>query len=197
MKKFVLICAVMALCLTAIVPVCADSGSFVVSPSQRQAPELVEATSEVECDTASLTITAYGDRNDLSEAIRQQLEAAYTSIAGAEQLSELNSALTEFVAKQGLKVENLSVGELFDVSCGDCDDHDSHGYFNITIASDFLNNFVCLLHYVNGEWRIVDGATVSEDGKQLNFKENEFSPFAIVVSDVAPVIDELEFSFGE
>ena len=47
-----------------------------------------------------------------------------------------------------------------------------------------------MLHYTNGEWKIVDGATVSEDGKQLNFKENEFSPFAIVVSDVAPVIDE-------
>lgn len=190
MKKFVLLCAVMALCLTAIVPVSADPGSFVVSPSQRQAPEFVEATPEVECDNASLTITAYGDRNDLPENLRKQIEAAYTAIAGAKNLGDLNGDLAALAAKLGLKLEDLSVSELFDIGCSDCDDHDSHGYFDITIASDFLKNFVCLLHYTNGEWKIVDGATVSEDGKQLSFREKDFSPFAIVVGDVAPAVEE-------
>ena len=190
MKKIVLLCAVMALCLTAIVPVSADPGSFVVSPSQRQAPEFVEATPEVECDNASLTITAYGDRNDLPENLRKQIEAAYTAVAGAKDLGDLNGDLAALAAKLGLKVEDLSVSELFDIGCSDCSDHDSHGYFDITIASDFLKNFVCLLHYTNGEWKIVDGATVSEDGKQLSFREKDFSPFAIVVSDIAPTVEE-------
>ena len=190
MKRFILMCSVVALLLVAIVPVGADSGSFVVSPSQRQAPELVDGTSEVECEDASLTVTAYGDRNDLPKEILQQIEAAYTAVMGAENLSELNGDIAKLATDLGLNIENLSVSELFDIGCSDCDDHDSHGYFDITIASDFLENFVCLLHYTNGEWKIVEGATLSEDGKQLSFREKDFSPFAIVVGDVAPTIEE-------
>ena len=50
------------------------------------------------------------------------------------------------------------------------------------MKSDALKNFVCLLHYYNGEWRIVEDAKVTQNGEHLEFTEKEFSPFAIIVS---------------
>ena len=181
MKKLIFILSVMALILAMIVTASA-TGGFSSSPSQKQAPTLVEAIPEVEGSDIQIEIKAYGDRDQMSQEVRQQIEAAYSSIAGAKTITELNKQLDSVAKELGLSIQNLSVGELFDISCMGCEDHDQHGAVTITLGSEYLENFVCLIHFVDNQWTIVNNAKLSEDGKTIQFKEKGFSPFAIVVN---------------
>ena len=182
MKKLLIICITAVLVLSMSVSAFA-AGGFVSSPSGNTAPSLVEGSnSSPECNSP-LQITAYGDRSDLPEDTRKKIEEAYTMIAGVKDLSVLNSGINDLAKALGINVSDLAVSDLFDISAGDCDgNHADHGHFDITLKSDYLKNFVCLLHYYNGEWRIVKDAKVTNNGEHLEFDEKEFSPFAIVVA---------------
>jgi hypothetical protein len=136
-----------------------------------------------------VVITAYGDRNDLTAEQRQKLEEAYAMIVGAENLTTLNAGLATIAQQLGVNTTDLAVSDLFDISATDCDgNHADHGMFDITLKAETLNNFVALLHYYNGEWRVIDNAEITNNGEYLEFTEKEFSPFAIVVStaDIEP-----------
>ena len=77
MKKVVAICLMMVMVLSMSVNVFAAPGGFVSSPSGNPAPEVVIfAPSDDDCK-GRLVVTAYGDRHDLSEALREMLEKAY------------------------------------------------------------------------------------------------------------------------
>jgi flagellar basal body-associated protein FliL len=189
MKKVIVICMVLAMALTMAVSVFAEPGAFVESPSKNPAPELVEGKNESEACTAQIIITAYGDRNNLTAEQRQKLEEAYAKIVGTQDLSTLNAKVGEIAAEMGVSVSTLAVSDLFDISATDCDgNHAEHGLFDITLKAETLNNFVALLHYYNGEWRVIDNAEITNNGEYLEFTEKEFSPFAIVVStaDIEP-----------
>ncbi|MBR3692613.1 MAG: LPXTG cell wall anchor domain-containing protein [Clostridia bacterium] len=186
MKKVLTAILVLVLVLSLSFSVLAAPANFISSPSTEEAPGLVSGTNVSEDCVAQLIITAYAERDELPAEIRALLEEAYKMITEAGDLSELNAKVKEIAEKMGLDMKDLAVSHLFDISTTDCDGHADHGHFDVTLSADTLHNFVCLLHYYNGEWRIVENAQVTNNGEHLEFDEDEFSPFAIVVSTDTP-----------
>ena len=182
MKRLIMIGLVIAMVAILSVSAFATAGGFISSPSGNPAPELVNGENESEECVSELIITAYGDRDELNEEARQEIEAAYSEIIGAKDLSDLNSAIKEVAKKYGVDPSTLAVSDLFDISATNCDGHGDHGHFDITLKSDTLKNFVCLLHFYDDEWHIVENAEVTNNGEHLEFDEDQLSPFAIVVS---------------
>lgn len=176
MKKILVICMAVVMMLSMGVLAFAE---FVNSPSNNQAPELIKAEASEGCG-AQLVITAYADRDELPAEVREKIEEAYEMIKEAGDLSELNSEIKDICKELGADLMDLGVSDLFDISVSaDCA-HETH-HFDLTLKTDMLNNFVCLLHYYGGEWHIVKDAEVTNGGTHLVFDEMEFSPFAIVV----------------
>jgi flagellar basal body-associated protein FliL len=188
MKKVLIVCMVLVMLASTSIAVFAASGAFVESPSKNPAPELVEGKNTSEDCAAQIIIAAYGDRDELTAEQRQKLEAAYAMIIGTQDLSTLNGALKTLAEQRGVSASDLAVSDLFDISATECDGHADHGHFDITLKADTLKNFVALLHYYNGEWRLVENAEVTNNGEHLEFDEDEFSPFAIVVSTADIVV---------
>ncbi|MBO5111531.1 MAG: hypothetical protein J6D21_12560 [Clostridia bacterium] len=190
MKK-ILTCVFAILMMAALtVTVFADPGSFVSSPSGISAPELVEyENSDKDC-TAKIVICSYANRDSLSADRKAALEAAYNSIVNADDLSGLTSEIEKLAKKLQIETGVLAVSDLFDISYADCEAHEEHGTFTITLKPHMLDNFAGLLHYKNSQWVLVEHAEVSEDGVHLTFEEDELSPFAIVVHDGTAVLDE-------
>ena len=182
MKKLVVICLIFVLTVYMSISAFAATGGFVSSPSGNPAPELVVGKNETDGCEAELIITAYGRRDRLSVDARQKIEEAYSIIIGTEDLTSLNKDIGTIAKDLGVSASSLAVSDLFDISSTDCDDHANHGHFDITLKSDTLKNFVCLLHYYNGEWSVVESAEVTHNGEYPEFDADEFSPFAIVVS---------------
>ena len=155
-------------------------GSFVQSPSANQAPTLIEGGSEDhECDEP-LSIVSYADRAKLSEELRKDIEAVYSDIVGTKNIITLCPALKDVAAELGIPGANLDVSDIFDIS----DHHGKlEGKFDIVLKAETLENFVGLLHYVDGKYELVENAKIEErDGElHLVFSTNGLSPFAIVV----------------
>ncbi len=185
MKKVLAICLMAVMVLTLSVPAFAAPGGFISSPSGNQAPEIVEYHNESNDCKATLDVTPYADRNSLSEDACSKLEEAYNAIVNTKDLTSLSEALKELAKKLGINPSDLAVSDMFDISYNGCDDHENHGTFDITLKAETLKNFVGLLHYYNGEWKLVTDAEVTNNGTHLEFKEKDFSPFAIVVNTAA------------
>lgn len=183
MKKVLIFCLVMVLAFSMSLTVVADDGGFVSSPTGKAAPILVEAKSESEDCEASLNITSYTDRAQLPEENRKAIEDAYAQIKATYDLSRLNVKLSQLALELGVPVSDLAVSDLFDISCEKDTDHDDHGKFQIKLKTESAQNFVCLLHYINDEWVIIENADADENGRHITFSEADFSPFAIVVYD--------------
>ncbi len=182
MKKLIMIFMVLALVASMSISVLATAGGFIESPSGKPAPQLVAGANENEECEAQVIITAYSDRDQMTEAARKNIEAAYAIIVGTEDLGSLNPALAEIAENLGVDTSALAVSDLFDVSATECNGHAEHGHFDITLKSDTLKNFACLLKYHNEEWSIVENAEVTNNGEHLEFDEDELTSFAIVVN---------------
>ena len=171
MKKILLLFMVAVMVASASISAFAtDLGGFVSSPSLNPAPELVEAENEEEACDAKLVITAYADRDTLSEEARKGIEEAYTIIRGTKDLSTLNEIIAKIAKRLGVEVTDLAASDLFDIDANGCTgEHDDHGYFDITLKAETLENFVCLLHYYNGEWRVIENVLVTQNGEHLEF----------------------------
>ena len=188
MKKMVVVCMVLVMLAGMSISAFAAPGAFASSPSKQQAPELVDSNNSTEGCTAMVIVTAYADRDQLTAEQRQTLETAYANIVGVRDLSELNVQLNAMASEVGVAVADLAVSDLCDVSIVEDNAHDTHGSIRITLRAQTLKNFVCLLHYYEGEWRIVEDAILTNEGEYLVFSEADFSPFAVVVSttDIEP-----------
>ena len=191
MKKVCLFAIVLAMVFSMSIAVSANPGEFVASPSGNQAPTLIKGDNESENCEVVLTVTSYANRASLTPEAKQAIEAAYDQIAHTNDLSTLNAALAALAAQLNVSVSDLAVSDLFDISSSDCDGHDTHAEFDITLKAETLNNFVCLLHYIDGAWVIVEDARVTQNGEHLEFTVDSFSPFAIVVNTAA-VEDETD-----
>ncbi len=182
MKKLVTVCLSFIMILSMSLIVLAEPGSFLNSPSGNKAPRMRFWIDSELCE-AELVLTAYADRHTLSDEKREALEAAYELIKNTTDLTTLNADLAALAAQLGIPGVELAVSDLFDISAYGCDpeEHDleNHGFFHIELESDALRNFVGLLHFHNGEIKLVPGATV--EGNVLSFKVDELSPFAVVV----------------
>lgn len=184
----VLVLSIVALSLT--ITSFAETGGFTQSPSVNSAPTLEDSSSEDhECDE-SLIITAYADRKNLSEEARAKLEKAYAKINGVKNVTSICGALKKLAEERGIPTANLAVSDLFDIS----DKHTDVGKatFSVSLKAETLENFVALLHFIDGKWVIVEDAEVefNDDGEGvLNFTTQGLSPFAVIVDtgkEIAP-----------
>lgn len=197
MKKVVLVCLVALLALSWTCSVLADN-HFVSSPSTTGAPELVKAENASEDCEAAVTIVSYANRDSLPDALREIFEKAYDMIVGRENDNSFSEILARIAQERGLEANDLAVSDFFDISYTDDANHETHGAFDVVLKADALNNFVCLLHYYNGEWKVVDSAEITQNGTHLEFTESEFSPFAIVVyTGEMPVEPPAKMTVGE
>lgn len=191
MKKTFAICMIVVMLVTMSVNAFAATNGFVSSPSENPAPKVVDFKPSDEACTATLNITAYADKHTLPEALRTLMEQAYDSIADAVDLTKLNTALADLVSKKGYDSTKLAVADLFDIHPSDCEFHDGHTDFDITLSADTLSHFVALLHMnKDGVWEMVTDAEIINNGEHLKFSVESFSPFAIVVNTGDPVADE-------
>ena len=183
MKKVLAVCMMLVLLVTMSVNVFAATNGFVSSPSENSAPTIVDFDPADENCTATLNITAYGDKHTLPDALRILLEQAYDSIANADDLTKLNTAFADLVKKKGYDSTKLAVSDLFDMHPSDCEFHDGHTDFDVTLSADTLSHFVALLHMnKDGVWELVTDAKVTNNGEHLEFSVESFSPFAIIVN---------------
>lgn len=183
MKKVLTICLSFALLMALAVGICATPGAFYESVSGKPGPELISGENVSDECLAEIIVTAYNERDTLPVELRQLLEYAYQMIVGVESPAELCEALNAVATAKGITAADLAVTDLFDIHATDCpNNHALHGHFDVTLEADLLKNFVALLHYYDGEWHIVDGAKVTNNGEHLEFDANHFSPFAIVIS---------------
>lgn len=182
MKKVLMICLMTLIVLCMSVNAIAAPGGFVSSPSGNAAPVVVSFIPGDEDCTGRLVITPYGDRDELSDALRAMFEKAYNEILDSNSLTDLNADLATLVANKNIDGANLAVSDLFDIHVTGCDFHDDHFDFVITLDADTLNHFVGLLHMnKNGEWELVSDAEVINNNEQLRFSVETLSPFAVVV----------------
>ena len=181
MKKIISIVFLIALLALTVLSVSAATGGFVLSPSNNNAPVLIEGKNESKDCTSKVVITSYGDRDRLSQKSRKDIEAAYTQIIGTLDLATLTDEVEDVAKKLEVSTSKLSVVDLFDISNTDCEGHDAHGKFTITIKPTTLKNFACLLHYSDGEWEVVDSAKLTNNGEHIQFTAKELSPYAIVL----------------
>lgn len=185
MKKVIVALIMVLMIASMTLSALAASGGFVSSPSGNQAPVLVKgANTSKKCESV-LTVTSYADRDKLSENSKNQIEAAYAQIVATTDVSKLNASVAEVAKDVEVGLSDLAVSDLFDISASTCSDHEKHKKFKIELQSDTVKNFVCLLHYNNGEWEVVKGAKIDKNENILKFKTDELSPFAIVVSSGA------------
>jgi hypothetical protein len=182
MRKIIAVCLMVIMLASLTLSVFSAPGGFIQSPSNNPAPEITEAINESEDCLGQLIITPYIDRDTLPEEDRIIIESIYKQVVENKDLSAIYEELANVAAKLDIDVKDLAVSDLFDIRLINCDIHDYHGHFNIKLKAETLQNFVCLLHYCNGEYHVVKDARVLEDGEHLVFSEKEFSPFLIVTN---------------
>lgn len=173
-----------SLCLSAM----AAPGSFIVSPSGKTTPILLDSSNESQDCTAELVVTPYSERDTLSDEAKAKIEDAYDSIAGTSDLTEITSDLADIAKNMNISGSALGVSDLFDVSYDGCDVHSEHGKFTIKLEAEMLDSFVALMYWDGSSWVIVEGAFVDEDG-YLNFVTDRFGPYAIVVNTGAENVE--------
>lgn len=182
MKKVLAICLMMVMVLCMSVNVFAAPSGFVSSPSGNPAPTVVAFEPNNDDCTGRLVVTPYGDRHELSDALRAMFEKAYNDIVNSDDLTKLNAELAKIASDKDINGADLAVSDLFDIHVTGCDYHDEHVGFDITLDADTLDRFEGLLHMnKDGVWELVTDAEVINNGEHLKFSVDSFSPFAIVV----------------
>ncbi len=190
MKKVLVICLTLVMVMCMSVSALATSGAFVSSPSGNPAPLVIAFESADEDCTATLVLTPYGEKSELSGAILTMFEQAYDEIAESGDLTKLNAEFAKLVADKKIDSENLAISDLFDIHVTGCEYHEEHADFDITLDADTLSHFVALLHMnKDGVWELVNDAKVVNNGEHLTFSVDSFSPFAIVVDTSAGTSD--------
>lgn len=181
MKRIFSILMLALMLCTLSMTVFAAGGNFVQSPSANLAPLLVTAVNKNTDCTASVRICAYVDRHILDSKSRATLEAAYASIAFTQDLSEACDDVVALADSMQVDVKSFAASDLFDIYFYNCSAHAEHGGFTITIKPQSVENYVGMMHYVDGAWELV-ASTVNEQG-EITFEVDSLSPFAILVHD--------------
>lgn len=170
MKK-ILSCLLVAVLLCSLcAAVFADN---IVGGANAGSPEIVEAAQSDGSDGKDLiALTPYAEREKLSDAKREALEAAFESLDKAPKLAEINDELTAAVADQG-----VAVSDLFDIS--ELEEGSAKLPMSIKLKDNNLGGFVALLQFVDGAWNWVDAKV---EGDKLSFSADRLGDFAIIVT---------------
>ncbi len=183
MKKIAVICLSLVMLFSISMTAFAAPGIFVSSPSGNPAPELVEVVNKTDACPAKIKITAYSERATLDAADREKIESAYTQIVNADSDNAFSKVLATLAKNNKMSVSSLSVSDLFDISYYNCENHEGHEGFTITLKADTIDQFVGMLHLNGEEWELVKVNNVDEDKNTVTFFVEELSPFAIVVDN--------------
>lgn len=186
MKK--VLATVLALMMVAVMSVTAFAapGGFVASPSTNAAPTISNSQNSSEDCVAEIVITAFASRDGLEQAEKEVIEAAYAEIQKTEKSESLTNALEKIAETKSVDGEVLAISDLFHIDHANCKDHENHGYTTLTLEADTLKNFCGLMGYKDGKWTMIEGVTVTADGK-ISFKVEDFGTYAIVVDAVTGV----------
>ena len=180
MKKTITVMFALLLVANMMMVCFASNGSFVSSPSQNLAPELIKGANETPECVSELVVTSYVDRFDLNDEKKDELVAAYNAIVSAADLGDLSPEIESLAKSLGVSSSCLSVSDLFDISSSECDGHLKHGAFEITLKPTSTENFAAVLHYVDSKFEVIEGTV--ENG-EITFVTGVLSPFALVVHD--------------
>lgn len=183
MKKTLAIILMIVMVCAMTISVGAAPGSFIQSPSFNKTPIIVDFECSDPDWKGEIYITSYGDRNVLDLLDREKLENAYNSIRDALGVTTLVPDITDIATNMGVSSDNLGISDLFHIGITDSTD----GKFKIKLDSETIKNFVGLIYYENGEWHIVEDATIEDD--LLVFSTDLPRAFAIVVDVDSSVID--------
>lgn len=181
MKKVLVLCLTLVMLFVFSVTALAAPNGFVSSPSGQSAPTLEDYSNSDEDCKGDVSITPYSNRDELNDDEKNTMNSAYDSIVDADDLADLNNELKALAEELGIPTDNLAVSDLFNVSY-DCDSHDGHGQFTITLKPETLQNFVGLMRFDGEKWVLVKGARVTNNATLLSFSLDEPSPLAIVVN---------------
>lgn len=182
MKKVLAICLMMVMVVSMSVTSFAAPNGFVSSPSGNTEPRVVSFKPRDGGCTGVLDIVPYSERDTLSDEHRKLIEKAYEEIVDTEDLTSLNTDLSEIAADKEIEGDDLAVSDLFDMVVTGCDDHDGHIGFDIVLKANTLDKFAALLQMnEGGKWELVKDAKVTGNGEQLEFSVDILSPLAIVV----------------
>jgi hypothetical protein len=184
MKKVLVVCLMMVMVLSMSVTAFADPDGFVVSPSKNPAPTIIEIVPDDDACTAQLVITPYAARDTLSAELKALIERAYNEIRSTGDLTKLSDELAAIAKDKNVNGTDLAVSDLFDLHIDGCLDHEDHVGNKVVLKADTLKNFVGLLHMTtDGQWELIENAKITENGKQIEFHVDSFSPFAVVVNN--------------
>lgn len=162
----------------------AAPGMFINSPSFNRVPIIVDFECSDPNWKGDIYITSFGDRNVLDLIEREKLENAYDSIRDANNLATLIPGISDIAANLNVSTNNLGISDLFHIGVTESTD----GNFKIKLDADTLKNFVGLVYFEDGEWKIVEDAYIDEDG-YLNFTTKLPGDYAIVVDVDNSMID--------
>ena len=206
MKKAIRILAVILAVFMLSTTVLADN--FTPSVEQKESPEVVTTTDSKGEEVAAvitdsenkevagvpvgeIVVTSVAGASKATEEIKEVLQAAQKQIKEATKIEELipeqKEELTKAVEDAGLKVENLVVRDLIDVTLtGEYKDHlDAEGN-TITLTFKLgigANEFLKVLHnYEADKWEMIasDRVKVQENG-DVSVTFDSLSPIAFVV----------------
>jgi len=183
MKKTFAIILMFAMVCAMSLSVGAAPANFLQSPSYNKTPII----GDFECSDPNwkgdIFITSYGDRNVLDLVDREMLESAYESIRDASNISSLIPDISGIASNLNVSPENLGISDLFHIGISDSTD----GKFKIKLDSETIKNFIGLVYYENGQWHVVDGATIEDE--YLVFTTDLPRAFAVVVDVDNSIID--------
>lgn len=188
MKKILSVCVMIIMVLSLSISAVAAPGAFVSSPSGNNGPTIEDFKPGDEGCTAEPVVTPYGDKDKLPEDQKEEIKNAYDKITNTKDITTLSEELEKLAKDKNIINDKLAVSDLFNINLNNCDSHDAHKNFEVTLGADALHNFVGLLAVNgNGEFVLVSDARVN--GNKLTFTVGDYNTFAVVVdtSDVAPV----------
>ena len=173
MKKIMVIGLVIVMCLSMGLTAFAANGGYIQSPTKNKAAELIEVTPANE--KLVITITPFAKRNTLTGETAANFTEAHEDIVANKDITVLAPEVKAAAEKANVKVENLGISDLFDVSAN----MKLTSEVTIKLKAETAKHFVALLHYHNDTWEVVENASVKDN--VLTFAVKELSPFAIVV----------------
>ncbi len=176
MKKIMVFGLVLVMCLSMSLTAFAANGGYIQSPTKNKAPEVVEVTPSTETsEKLVITVTPFAKRNTLTGETAANFTEAHEDIVATKDITVLTPEVKAIAEKANVKVENLGISDLFDISAN----MELTSEVTIKLNAETAKHFVALLHYHNDTWEVVDNATVKDN--VLTFSVKDLSPFAIVV----------------
>ncbi len=191
-KVLAIILAVILVASTAVVAYA--RGGFVSSPSGKPAPVIITIEFEDGSCKPEIVITPYSEIDELIEKKKQDMKAAYDEIAANTDLTKICAELRAVAEALKVKIENLAISDLFDLSAYHKIPHDYCGSIKITLSAETIKNFVALIHRkADGTWENIQDVVVNEAENSITFSARDFSPFAVVVDTSSDIPDTGDF----